>query len=330
MQAASSAGAAPSGSLVAVPGNGVSNSAAPAASQQPAAAAAAPAETEVPLAQTDSGALSWPMALQTVALLHAVPALAAVAIRAAFRPAGCIQTGAAGAAAGGSGAASWLGSWLSSNFGTTVDADTAAATAAGCTLAIVAWRHFRLPDTAGCSGSGDAGSGAGSSGGRDVSAATGGFGGQASGRSMMHWQAALAGCGWHRLKAALMASVIVQLSVMACIDWAAATAALLLITPWLCVARPLPRRKQSSVADRGSFLLLVLLSPWTLLGILGGLTAARNGSLLGGILHDVAGSGGATSILRLLAASPVLLALLFGVYTPAWGCCALIALAPAG
>jgi hypothetical protein len=35
--------------------------------------------------------------------------------------------------------------------------------------------------------------------------------------------------------------VVVQLAVMVCINWAAATAALLVVTPLLCLARPQPQ-----------------------------------------------------------------------------------------
>lgn len=131
---------------------------------------------------------------------------------------------------------------------------------------------------------------------------------------------------------------------MACIDWAAAMAALLLLGPWLCCARPLPPGAQDpSLGDRASFLGLALLSPWTLACALGGIAAARDGGVLADVLHDVTGfqqlarpagvlaaaAGGAAGILRLLAASPVLSAVLLGVWAPSWLGCMLIAAAPA-
>jgi hypothetical protein len=137
---------------------------------------------------------------------------------------------------------------------------------------------------------------------------------------------------------------VVQLSVTACIDWAAAAAALLLFGPWLCCARPLPPGgRDPSLGDRASFLGLALLSPWTLACVLGGIAAARDGGALADVLHDVTGfqqparpagvlaaaSGGVTGILRLLAASPVLSAVLLGVWAPAWLGCMLIAASPA-
>jgi hypothetical protein len=137
---------------------------------------------------------------------------------------------------------------------------------------------------------------------------------------------------------------VVQLSVMACIDWATAAAALLLLGPWLCCARPLPTgARDPSLGDRASFLGLALLSPWTLVCVLGGIAAARNGGILADVLHDVTGfqqlgrqagvlaaaTGGAAGVLRLLAASPVLSAVLLGVWAPAWLGCMLIAAAPA-
>ncbi len=136
---------------------------------------------------------------------------------------------------------------------------------------------------------------------------------------------------------------VVQLSVMACIDWAAAAAALLLFGPWLCCARPLPLgSRDPSLSDRASFLGLALLSPWTLACVLGGIAAARDGSAIADTLHDVTGfqqsarptgalaavACGVTGILRLLAASPVLSAMLLGVWAPAWLGCMLIAAAP--
>lgn len=136
---------------------------------------------------------------------------------------------------------------------------------------------------------------------------------------------------------------VVQLSVMACIDWAAAAAALLLLGPWLCSARPLPPgARDTSLSDRASFLGLALLSPWTLACLLGGIATAREGGVLADLLHDITGLqeltrpagvlaaavGGATGSLRLLAASPVLSAVLLGVWAPAWLGCMLIAAAP--
>lgn len=328
-------------------------------SQQPAAAAGAAADAS-PLpphshAEQRSAALSWPAALRAVGLLQAGPALAGFAIRAAFRHTPCGSGAAAAAATGAAAGGGSAASWLSHKSETAADAGVVAATAAACVLAAVAWRHYRMAAASEPRGSGgslaaaggaDGGSdGAGGGGGasESTSAATRAAAGTGSAR----WRAVLVGHGWRRLKAALLAAVIVQLSVMACIDWAAAAAALFLLTPWLCLARPLPRHnapKEASVGDRGSFLLLVLLSPWTVVGLLGGLAVARDGALLGGILHDVAGSntagaavsepgltvmGGTILVLRLLAASPVLSALLFGVYAPAWACCALIASSPA-
>ena len=131
---------------------------------------------------------------------------------------------------------------------------------------------------------------------------------------------------------------------MACIDWAAAAAALLLLGPWLCCARPLPPGvRDTSLGDRASFLGLALLSPWTLACALSGIAAARDGGVLADVLHDMTGfqqvarpagvlaavAGGATGILRLLAASPVLSAVLLGVWAPVWLGCMLIAAAPA-
>ena len=121
-------------------------------------------------------------------------------------------------------------------------------------------------------------------------------------------------------------------------------AALLLLAPWLCIARPLPLEKTSSVGERASFLLLAVLSPYTLVCVAAGLAWAGGGAWLLGLLHGTAGPASAArprvlgalvgsewkaqSVGRLLAASPALSALLFGVWAPSWLACAAIAAAP--
>lgn len=298
---------------------------------------------------TGSGApLSWPAALYTVAGLHAGPAAVAFAIHAAFQPTCCkvstsTQLATQAASSGGSSGGS---SWQLTSSVAAGGASSVAAAAAACVLATVAWRHARpAPARLAPLGRSRGASAAASEAGEGGHSGGGGGSGVLSRAAEAAWRfrAALAGSGWRRLKAALLTCTVVQLSVVACIDWAAAAAALIMLVPWLCAAGPLPLgRRDSRVAERGSFLGLALLSPWSVASALGGLAAARNGTVLADVLHDVTGwrqaaqpagllaalSAGAQSVLRLLAASPVLAALLLGVWAPAWLCCALIAAAP--
>ena len=132
----------------------------------------------------EPGALSWTVALQVIAAMHSLPALAGFALRSAFERSPCDGTA---LAAGGTGA-----SLLST-----------ASAAAACILATVIWRQTRA---------GGVGTGSGDRGG-----AGGGFIAAAH-----QIRASLGGSGWRRLKSTALTSAVVQLSVMACIDWAAA------------------------------------------------------------------------------------------------------------
>lgn len=169
------------------------------------AAAAAADSRKASAGGGDIGALSWTAALYTTAVLHAGPAAAAFAIGAAFQHDACPPAAHGDAAAIGQVTADNMARRLLGN------SQSGVVAAAACVLATAAWRHARSAaagppvDLSAGSAGGKGSGGAGSE--RWRSAASGGLLGRAV-TAALGYRAALGGCGWRRLKAALLTAVV--------------------------------------------------------------------------------------------------------------------------
>ena len=160
-------------------------------------------------------ALSWTAALYTTAVLHAGPAATAFAISAWFQHNVCAPTavGAVMAVDRHSTAGGTMQRLLGSSQG-------GVAAAAGCALAAAAWRHARSAAagplnevSAGSTGDKVTG-GAGSK--QQRSAASSGLLGRAV-TAALGYRAALGGCGWRRLKSALLTAVVRHKCIRTCV-----------------------------------------------------------------------------------------------------------------
>jgi hypothetical protein len=173
---------------------------------QAAAAAAADCSEASADGNRSSGALSWTAALYTMAVLHAGPAAAAFAISAAFQHNACAPeahddpTAVSGHSVVGGTMQRLLGS-----------SQGGVAAAAACVLATAVWRHARSAaaeppiEVSAGSAAGKLTGGAGSE--RQRSPAGGGLLSR-GGAAALGYRAALGGCGWRRLKAALLTAVV--------------------------------------------------------------------------------------------------------------------------